>query len=111
MVTVMVTKAICGMLQAKEIRIRRNDWNLTVAPPVGGNYYPVNLGIFIEDGQTEFSASIHDGQLEFMLHREQGYNSKVLGEDAELCNVLTKFVQSNLVKEAYFQVPPNLASP
>ncbi|KAG9146043.1 hypothetical protein Leryth_016602 [Lithospermum erythrorhizon] len=81
----------------KRVRNYRTDWNLTVTQPVAGNYYPVNLGIFIEDGQTEFSvlvdravgaASIHDGQLELMLHRRINVDdSRGVGEplDETVC--------------------------
>uniref|UniRef100_A0A2P2KS65 Alpha-mannosidase n=1 Tax=Rhizophora mucronata TaxID=61149 RepID=A0A2P2KS65_RHIMU len=56
----------------------RRDWNLEVNQPVAGNYYPINLGIYIQDDQKELSvlvdrplggSSIVDGQIELMLHR------------------------------------------
>ncbi|KAL6868123.1 hypothetical protein ACP4OV_014968 [Aristida adscensionis] len=56
----------------------REDWNLQVTEPVAGNYYPVNLGVYITDEKHELSvvvdraagaSSIQDGQLEIMLHR------------------------------------------
>ncbi|KAI6671517.1 hypothetical protein NL676_006402 [Syzygium grande] len=62
----------------KRVRDYRPDWSLTVTEPVAGNYYPINLAIFITDNKTEFSvlvdraaggASIKDGQIELMLHR------------------------------------------
>ncbi|KAB1199804.1 Lysosomal alpha-mannosidase [Morella rubra] len=62
----------------KRIRDHRTDWNLEVNQPVAGNYYPINLGIFMQDNRTEFSilvdrslggSSIVDGQIELMLHR------------------------------------------
>ncbi|KAK0605016.1 hypothetical protein LWI29_021857 [Acer saccharum] len=62
----------------KRVRDYRADWNLSVNQPVAGNYYPLNLGIFTTDKNTEFSvlvdratggASIEDGELEIMLHR------------------------------------------
>ncbi|EFJ24866.1 hypothetical protein SELMODRAFT_100184 [Selaginella moellendorffii] len=49
-----------------------------VTQPVAGNYYPVNLGIYINDNQTDLSllvdrasgaSSINDGEVELMLHR------------------------------------------
>ncbi|KAL3716238.1 hypothetical protein ACJRO7_007923 [Eucalyptus globulus] len=62
----------------KRIRNYREDWDLKVNQPVAGNYYPINLGLYIRDNSTEFSvlvdrpvggSSIIDGQLELMLHR------------------------------------------
>lgn len=62
----------------KRVRDYRADWDLQVNEPVAGNYYPVNLGMFIKDNNTEFSllvdramggSSINSGQLELMLHR------------------------------------------
>ncbi|KAH9662685.1 putative alpha-mannosidase [Citrus sinensis] len=63
------------------VRDYRADWSLQVNEPVAGNYYPLNLGIFITDKKSEFSvlvdratggASIKDGQVEIMLHRGVG---------------------------------------
>ncbi|PIN15813.1 Glycosyl hydrolase, family 38 - alpha-mannosidase [Handroanthus impetiginosus] len=62
----------------ERIRDYRTDWDLQVNQPVAGNYYPINLGIYIKDKSTEFSvlvdrsvggASITDGEIEIMLHR------------------------------------------
>ncbi|XP_034706706.1 probable alpha-mannosidase At5g13980 isoform X6 [Vitis riparia] len=62
----------------KRIRDYRTDWDLKVNQPVAGNYYPINLGIYIQDDKTELSvlvdrsvggSSIEDGQIELMLHR------------------------------------------
>ncbi|KAL9241822.1 hypothetical protein vseg_015886 [Gypsophila vaccaria] len=62
----------------KRIRDYRSDWNLLVNQPVAGNYYPINLGIYLHDDVNELSvvvdraiagASIEDGQIELMLHR------------------------------------------
>ncbi|XP_058102936.1 alpha-mannosidase At3g26720-like [Magnolia sinica] len=62
----------------KRILDYRKDWDLQVNQPVAGNYYPINLGIYIEDNSTELSilvdrsvggSSIVDGQIELMLHR------------------------------------------
>ncbi|KAG1370202.1 alpha-mannosidase [Cocos nucifera] len=61
-----------------QIRDYRSDWELEVNQPVAGNYYPINLGIYLEDNSTELSVlvdrsvggtSILDGQIELMLHR------------------------------------------
>ncbi|GMJ09448.1 hypothetical protein HRI_004614100 [Hibiscus trionum] len=62
----------------KRIRDFRTDWDLEVNQPVAGNYYPITLGIYIQDKEKEFSvlvdrslagSSIVDGQIELMLHR------------------------------------------
>lgn len=62
----------------KRIRDNRADWDLKVSQPIAGNYYPINLGIYMEDGNNELSvlvdravggSSIMDGQIELMLHR------------------------------------------
>ncbi|KAI9114327.1 hypothetical protein K1719_014555 [Acacia pycnantha] len=60
------------------IRNYRKDWNLEVNQPIAGNYYPINLGIYLRDQSKEFSvlvdrsvggSSIVDGQVELMVHR------------------------------------------
>ncbi|GAB4847549.1 hypothetical protein Ancab_026609 [Ancistrocladus abbreviatus] len=62
----------------KRILNYREDWNLTVNEPVAGNYYPINLGIYVVDDKSELSvlvdraaggASIEEGEVELMLHR------------------------------------------
>ncbi|KAL3345926.1 hypothetical protein AABB24_024727 [Solanum stoloniferum] len=62
----------------KRVRDYRADWDLQVTQPVAGNYYPVNLGMYITDNKSELSvlvdratggASIKDGEIELMLHR------------------------------------------
>ncbi|XWS37045.1 hypothetical protein CRYUN_Cryun19dG0009600 [Craigia yunnanensis] len=62
----------------ERIRDYRKDWNLEVNQPVAGNYYPINLGMYLKDDSKELSilvdrsvagSSIKDGQLEIMLHR------------------------------------------
>ncbi|KAL5581467.1 hypothetical protein UlMin_013909 [Ulmus minor] len=62
----------------ERIRDYRTDWDLKVNQPVAGNYYPINLGIYLQDEEKEFSvlvdrsvggSSIVDGQIELMLHR------------------------------------------
>nr|GMC73704.1 probable alpha-mannosidase At5g13980 [Ipomoea batatas] len=62
----------------ERIRNYRTDWDLQVNQPVAGNYYPINLGTYIKDSNTELSilvdrsvggSSLVDGQLELMLHR------------------------------------------
>ncbi|KAI3929712.1 hypothetical protein MKX01_025880 [Papaver californicum] len=60
------------------IRDYRTDWDLEVHQPASGNYYPINLGLYIEGKSTELSvlmdravggSSLVDGQIELMLHR------------------------------------------
>ncbi|KAM5582133.1 hypothetical protein ABKV19_011039 [Rosa sericea] len=62
----------------KRIRDFRTDWDLQVNQPIAGNYYPINLGIYVQDSTTELSvlvdravggSSLVDGQVELMLHR------------------------------------------
>ncbi|PNT63561.1 alpha-mannosidase At3g26720 [Brachypodium distachyon] len=62
----------------KRVRDYRSEWKIEVNQPIAGNYYPVNLGIYVEDGSKELSvlvdrsvggSSIKDGQIELMLHR------------------------------------------
>ncbi|KAK7290561.1 hypothetical protein RIF29_05069 [Crotalaria pallida] len=62
----------------KRIRDFRTDWDLQVNQPIAGNYYPVNLGIYVQDSSMELSvlvdrsfgaSSLLDGQIELMLHR------------------------------------------
>lgn len=62
----------------QRVRDQREDWTLQVTQPIAGNYYPVNLGMYIKDSTNEFSvlvdravggSSIQDGQVELMLHR------------------------------------------
>lgn len=62
----------------ERIRDYRADWDLEVNQPIAGNYYPINLGIYMKDNSSEFSilvdrsvggSSILDGQLELMVHR------------------------------------------
>eukprot|EP00252_Welwitschia_mirabilis_P007627 TRINITY_DN1919_c0_g1_i1.p1 TRINITY_DN1919_c0_g1~~TRINITY_DN1919_c0_g1_i1.p1 ORF type:complete len:1055 (-),score=246.23 TRINITY_DN1919_c0_g1_i1:132-3296(-) len=62
----------------KRVRNYRADWDLDIHEPVAGNYYPLNLGIYLRDKKTELSllvdralggSSIADGELEIMLHR------------------------------------------
>ncbi|XP_078433957.1 alpha-mannosidase At3g26720-like isoform X2 [Wolffia australiana] len=62
----------------KRVRDYRSDWDLEVNQPIAGNYYPINLGMYLSDNTTEFSvlvdrsvggSSISDGQIELMLHR------------------------------------------
>ncbi|XP_073007335.1 alpha-mannosidase At3g26720-like [Typha latifolia] len=67
----------------KRIRDYRSDWDIQVNQPAAGNYYPINLGIYIKDNSTELSilvdrsvggTSLLDGQVELMLHRRLLYD-------------------------------------
>lgn len=62
----------------RRVRDYRTDWDLQVNQPIAGNYYPVNLGIYMVDSSMELSvlvdrsvggSSLVDGQIELMLHR------------------------------------------
>ncbi|XP_038973707.1 alpha-mannosidase-like isoform X1 [Phoenix dactylifera] len=81
----------------KRVRDYREDWNLEVTQPIAGNYYPLNLGIYIADGKSELSilvdhavggSSIKDGEIEIMLHRRMlSDDSRGVGEplDEQVC--------------------------
>lgn len=81
----------------KRVRDYRADWDLQVTQPVAGNYYPVNLGMYITDNKSELSvlvdratggASIKDGEIELMLHRRLLYDdARGVGEalDETVC--------------------------
>lgn len=56
----------------------RPQWNVSLAEPVGGNYYPVTNEIYIEDKNDRFTvltdrsqggSSLIEGEIELMLHR------------------------------------------
>ncbi|KAC9878025.1 hypothetical protein E3N88_45154 [Mikania micrantha] len=74
----------------KRVRDFRTDWDLQVNEPVAGNYYPINLGAYVEDGTMELSvlvdravggSSLVDGQIELMLHRRLLFDdAKGVGE-------------------------------
>ncbi|KAL2939655.1 hypothetical protein RDABS01_033813 [Bienertia sinuspersici] len=74
-----VAKMSTGMLSNKTFYTDSNGhWDLKVNQPVAGNYYPINLGMYLHDDTNEFSvlvdravagSSILDGQMELMLHR------------------------------------------
>ncbi|KAJ9562484.1 hypothetical protein OSB04_007644 [Centaurea solstitialis] len=74
----------------KRVHDFRTDWDLQVNEPVAGNYYPINLGAYVEDEKMELSvlvdravggSSLVDGQIELMLHRRLLYDDvKGVGE-------------------------------
>ncbi|KAL3687509.1 hypothetical protein R1sor_013818 [Riccia sorocarpa] len=92
----------------KRVRNYRSDWTLNVTEEVAGNYYPLNLGIYLSDKDKDFSvlvdravggASLKDGELEVMLHRrlliDDGrgvsdiLNETVCTGEPEVCEGLT----------------------
>lgn len=101
----------------ERVRDYRKDWNLEVNQPVAGNYYPINLGIYLRDKSREFSvlvdrsvggSSIVDGQLELMVHR------RLLVDDsrgvAEALNetvcVSDKCTGLTVIGKYYFRIDP-----
>ncbi|XP_022736308.1 probable alpha-mannosidase At5g13980 isoform X1 [Durio zibethinus] len=101
----------------ERIRDYRKDWKLEVNQPVAGNYYPINLGMYIKDASKELSilvdrsvggASIKDGHLELMLHR------RLLHDDgrgvAEALNetvcILNKCSGLTVVGKYYLRIDP-----
>ncbi|GAU38122.1 hypothetical protein TSUD_318090 [Trifolium subterraneum] len=101
----------------ERVRDYRKDWNLEVNQPVAGNYYPINLGIYLKDNSREFSvlvdrsvggSSILDGQLELMVHR------RILNDDsrgvAEALNetvcVSNKCTGLTVLGKYYFRIDP-----
>ncbi|GAB6018756.1 hypothetical protein CHUAL_000428 [Chamberlinius hualienensis] len=64
----------------QRIRNYRPTWNVNLAEPISGNYYPVNSRIYIKDSvkdaqftvitdRSQGGSSIQDGDIELMLHR------------------------------------------
>ncbi|XP_024541409.1 alpha-mannosidase isoform X1 [Selaginella moellendorffii] len=62
----------------KRVRDFRSDWELNATEPISGNYYPINLGIYLQENNTEFSvlvdraiggSSLKDGDVELMVQR------------------------------------------
>ncbi|KAJ8752293.1 hypothetical protein K2173_003929 [Erythroxylum novogranatense] len=101
----------------ERIRDYRTDWNLEVNQPVAGNYYPINLGIYVQDNQKEFSilvdrplggSSIVDGQLELMLHRRLLLDdSRGVGEALnETVCVLDNCTGLTIQGKYYFRIDP-----
>ncbi|KAL8108947.1 alpha-mannosidase At3g26720-like [Apium graveolens] len=81
----------------RRVRDYREDWDLQVHQPIAGNYYPINLGMYVKDEKMELSvlvdravggASLVDGQIELMLHRRLLFDdSRGVGEvlNEEVC--------------------------
>ncbi|XP_035912890.1 lysosomal alpha-mannosidase-like [Anopheles stephensi] len=67
-----------GREMLRRVRNHRETWELDLAEPIPGNYYPVTTKIVIEDEHKRLSllndraqggSSLVDGQLELMVHR------------------------------------------
>ncbi|XP_015589369.1 lysosomal alpha-mannosidase isoform X1 [Cephus cinctus] len=76
-----------GREMIKRIRDFRPTWDVKIAEPVSGNYYPVTSKIFINDkkrslklsvltDRSEGGTSLRDGEIELMVHR------RLLSDDA-----------------------------
>lgn len=101
----------------KRVRDFRDDWDLQVYQPIAGNYYPVNLGIYLEDKSLELSvlvdraigaSSLVDGQIELMLHRRLLHDdTRGVGEalNEEVC--LDKACKGLMIQgKFYFRIDP-----
>ncbi|GFS34385.1 glycosyl hydrolase family 38 protein [Actinidia rufa] len=101
----------------ERVRDYREDWDLQVHQPVSGNYYPINLGVYIKDESTELSvlvdravggSSLVDGQIELMLHRRLLHDdSRGVGEalNEEVC-VLDKCRGLTVQGKFYIRIDP-----
>ncbi|KAI6677384.1 hypothetical protein NL676_038180 [Syzygium grande] len=101
----------------KRIRDFRSDWELEVNQPVAGNYYPINLGMYVEDGSMELSvlvdrsvggSSLVDGEIELMLHRRLLHDDvRGVGEvlNETVC-VLDKCEGLTIQGKFYFRIDP-----
>ncbi|KAJ0184382.1 hypothetical protein K1T71_000805 [Dendrolimus kikuchii] len=67
-----------GRQMIKRMLNKRADFNVTLAEPIAGNYYPVTNEIFIQNGDDRFTvltdrsqggSSLAEGEIELMLHR------------------------------------------
>ncbi|XP_065872513.1 probable alpha-mannosidase At5g13980 isoform X2 [Euphorbia lathyris] len=101
----------------ERIRDYRKDWDLQVNQPVAGNYYPINLGIYMKDDKSELSilvdrsvggSSIMDGQVELMLHRRLVHDdSRGVGEALnETVCILDKCTGLQILGKYYLRVDP-----
>jgi len=73
-------------LEFEERRLNyRPTWNLTVTEPVAGNYYPVDVAMFIQDlnqalqlsmtnDRSTGGSSLANGEMEMMIHRRLLYD-------------------------------------
>ncbi|MED6211149.1 hypothetical protein PIB30_070832 [Stylosanthes scabra] len=101
----------------ERIRDYRKDWKLQVNQPVAGNYYPINLGIYLKDKSKELSilvdrsvggSSIKDGQLELMVHRRLLVDdSRGVGEPLnETVCIHDKCTGLTVLGKYYFKIDP-----
>ncbi|KAK9272279.1 hypothetical protein L1049_002650 [Liquidambar formosana] len=101
----------------KRIRDYRTEWDLEVNQPVAGNYYPINLGIYMEDNEKELSvlvdrslggSSIVDGQIELMLHRRLLHDdSRGVAENLnETVCILNECRGLTIQGKYYFRIDP-----
>ncbi|XP_061344400.1 probable alpha-mannosidase At5g13980 [Gastrolobium bilobum] len=101
----------------ERVRDYRKDWNLEVNQPVAGNYYPINLGIYLKDRSKEFSvlvdrsvggSSIIDGQMELMVHRRLlEDDSRGVGEALnETVCIHDKCTGLTVLGKYYFRIDP-----
>ncbi|KAI5404766.1 probable alpha-mannosidase At5g13980 [Lathyrus oleraceus] len=101
----------------ERVRDYRKDWNLEVNQPVAGNYYPINLGIYLKDKQSEFSvlvdrsvggSSIQDGHVELMVHRRLlNDDSRGVAENLnETVCVSNKCAGLTVLGKYYFRIDP-----
>ncbi|KAL1347182.1 hypothetical protein AAHE18_08G240200 [Arachis hypogaea] len=101
----------------ERIRDYRKDWKLQVNQPVAGNYYPINLGIYLKDKSKELSilvdrsvggSSIKDGQLELMVHRRLLVDdSRGVGEPLnETVCIHDKCAGLTVLGKYYFKIDP-----
>lgn len=101
----------------ERVRDYRKDWDLEVNQPVAGNYYPINLGIYLKDKSKEFSvlvdrsvggSSILDGQVELMVHRRllQDDSRGVAEALNETVCIQNKCTGLTVLGKYYFRIDP-----
>ncbi|KAK4410705.1 putative alpha-mannosidase [Sesamum angolense] len=112
----------------ERIRDYRADWDLQVNQPIAGNYYPINLGTYIKDKNTELSvlvdrsvggSSITDGEVEIMLHRRLLYDdgrgvAEALNETVcvrDTCSGLTDDKWTNFPRPTFSAMDPSYTLP
>ena len=76
-------------------------WDLVQYEEVAGNYYPVNMGLYIKDENAQLSvlndrsqggASLEDGSVELMLHRRLLHDdSRGVGEPINETSFITSY--------------------
>lgn len=96
----------------KRVRDYREDWELEVNQPIAGNYYPINLGMYVKDESLEMSvlvdrsvggSSTVDGQIELMLHRRMLHDDfRGVGEVLNETVCVLDECQGLMIKGKYF---------